>query len=247
MDALRTRGITLLAISVDTPDYSREFAHNYGLEFPLLSDADGAVSRIYAGETSDTRALPGVTMIRPDGRIAFRQVASAKDDRMSAAELIATADRTLGTSGTAFAADGYAADDRLQVRVDAGGGGARNESWRGTGVGVLSGLVPLGRHVLVGPRITFEPREAPASFDGLDMLRVPLLGAAGAIELGVTGGYTPWGATGADLGATADVWFASSPSFAYQFGITYVDHDPGGTPVHEVFATFGIARLIQFR
>ena len=232
---------------MDEPEYSRPFARDYGIEFPLLYDADGAISRIYAGITSDARALPGVTMIRPDGRIAFRQAASAKDDLMSPVDLIATADRAFGTTGRAVAADGFAADDRIQLRVDAGAGAARNDGWRGTGVGVLSGLVPLGRHLLIGPRITFEAREAPVALDGLALVRAPIFGPAGALELGVTGGYTPWGATGANLGATADLWFAPSPGFAFQFGVTYVDHDLGGTPVHEIFATFGVARLIQFR
>lgn len=232
---------------MDEPEYSRSFARDLGIEFPLLSDVDGAISRIYAGITSDARALPGVTMIRPDGRIAFRQAASAKDDLMPPAELIATADRTLGTTGRAAAADGFAAGDRLQFRVDAGAGASRDGGWRGTGVGVLSGLAPLGRHLLIGPRITFEARDAPVSFDGLVMLRAPIFGPTGALELGVTGGYTPWGSTGANLGATADVWFAPSPSFALQLGVTYVDHDLGGTPVHQVFATFGFAQLIQFR
>lgn len=232
---------------MDEPEYSRPFARDYGIEFPLLYDADGAISRVYAGMSSDARARPGVMMIRPDGRIVFRQAASAKDDLMSPADLIATADRAFGTTGRSIAADGFAADDRLQFRIDAGGGAARNGGWRGTGVGVLSGLVPLGRHLLVGPRIAFEAREAPVAFDGLVMLRAPIFGPAGAIELGVTGGYTAWGATGANLGATADAWFAPSPNWAFQLGVTYVDHDLGGTPVHEVFATFGAARLIQFR
>jgi hypothetical protein len=235
----------VLAISMDSPADSLGFAADYGLQFPLLSDKDGAVSRTYAGVSSDSYTLPGITMIRPDGRVAFRQVASSKDDRLSAAELIATVDRTFGTSGPAIASTGYAADDRLQLRLDVGGGASHGGAWSGTAVGALTGLVPLGRHVLLGPRVAFDTHEA--TFDGLVMARAPIFGAAGALELGVLGGYTAWGPSGANVGATADLWFALTPTFSLQLGATFVDHDLGGARVPELLATLGVARLIQFR
>jgi hypothetical protein len=234
----------VLAISMDTPAESRGFAADYGIPFPLLSDTDGAVSRVYAGVTSDSYTLPGVTMIRGDGRVVFRQAASSKDDRLSAEELIAAVDRTLGTTGPA-ASVGYAADDRLQLRVDLGGGASRPGGWSGTATAALTALVPLGRHVVVGPRLGVDTHEA--TFDGLVMARAPIFGAAGALELGVLGGYTAWGASGANVGATADLWFALNPTFALQLGATFLDHDVGGARVPELVATFGVARLIQFR
>jgi hypothetical protein len=239
--------VTVLAISMDTPEDSRAFARNYGLQFPLLSDADGAVSKIYAGVTSDSNALPGVTIIRSDGRVVFRQVASAKDDRMSTGELIATVDRTLGTSGPAAGGDGFAALDRLQLRADAGGGAVRTTGWSGTGVGAISGLVPLGHHLLAGVRASFEPREAPVALDAALVARLPIWGVAGAIELGAFGGWTVAGASGANAGGMADLWFAFSPRWAVQLGASYVAHDLGGSTVHEVLATFGVSRLIQIR
>ena len=230
---------------MDSPEDSRGFAADFGLPFPLLSDADGAVSRTYAGVSSDSYTLPGITMIRPDGRIAFRQVASAKDDRMSAAELIETADRTLGTTGPAISSSGYVAEDRLQLRVDVGGGASRGVAWSGTAVAALAALVPIGRHLVVGPRVAFDTREV--AFDAVVMARAPILGAAGALELGVLGGYTAWGPNGPNVGATADLWFAFSPRFALQLGATFLDHDPGGGRVPELLATFGVARLIEVR
>ncbi len=232
---------------MDTPADSRAFARDYGLQFPLLADADGAVSKTYAGVTSDANALPGVTIVRGDGRVVFRQVASAKDDRMSTAELIATVDRTLGTSGPVPDGDGYAALDRLQLRVDAGGGAVRSTAWSGTGVGVLAGLAPLGHHLLAGVRASFEPREAPVALDGALVARIPIWGVAGAIELGAFGGWTVAGASGANAGGMADMWFAFSPKWAVQLGASYTAHDLGGSTVHEVLATLGVSRLFQFR
>jgi len=91
---------------MDSPEDSRAFARDYEIAFPLLSDADGAVSRQYTGVTSDDNTLPGVVIVR-DGQIAFRQLATAKDDRLSTTDLLATLDRTLGTHGPDLADDHY--------------------------------------------------------------------------------------------------------------------------------------------
>jgi hypothetical protein len=240
--------VTVLAISKDTPEDSRAFAADYHLTFPLLADTDGSVSRTYAGITSDSETLPGITIIRGDGRIAFRQVATAKDDRMSSDELIATLDRTLGTTGPALEHDGFPAIDRAQLRVDLGGGTIRSAgSWRGTGAAAITGLVPLGRHLVIGPRLAFEPREAPIAIDGIAMFRAPIFNSAGAVEAGVIAGWTPSGASGANLGATADLWFAMAPTWSVQLGATFMSHDLSGASVPEVFLTLGAARLIRVR
>jgi len=180
---------------MDTPEDSRAFAADYGLPFALLTDADGAVSRVYAGITSDSNTLPGVTLIRADGRIAFRQVATAKDDRLGAAELIATIDRTLGTTGLATDDDGYAALDRAQLRVELGGGAliARDAphgltGTRGTGIGTVGVHVPLGRYVMFGERTEVD-RDGLFAIDVLATLRAPLWSGAGAVELGLGPGY----------------------------------------------------------
>jgi hypothetical protein len=235
--------VTVLAISMDAPDDSRVFARDYGIEFPLLADEDGAVARVYAGVTSDHNALPGITIIRPDGHIVFRQIASAKDDRMSSAELLAAIDRTLGTTGPAPEVSGYAALARAQLRLDVGGGAIRDEGWRATANAAVSGLVPLGRHVLAGIQLGFEPREAPLSMDGVVVLREPIFGPAGALELGLVGGYTPWNASGADLGAFGGMWFAMAPTWSLQLHGGLEEHGDAT----ELLFTIGIARLIQIR
>ena len=239
--------MTVLAISMDTPADSRAFAHDYGIAFPLLSDEDGAVSRTYVGVTSDHNTLPGVTIVDRDGRIAFRQVATAKDDRMPVDELLATLDRTLGTTGPAVAAPGYAAIDRAQLRVDLGGGGVRAAGdTLGTAVGSIAGLVPLGHHVLVGPWLGFEPRRSPLDLDAALVLRLPFWAHTAAIELGAVGGWTPWQDTGGNAGGSLGVWFAMSPRWAVQLRAGVTEHGLGQTTSStEVSASLGVTRLFR--
>jgi len=236
--------VTVLAISEDSPADSAAFAKDYGIQFPLLSDEAGRIARLYAGMSSDHNALPGITIIDASGRIAFRQIASTKDDRMTAAELISTLDRTLGTRGGAVADDGYAANERTQLRLDAGGGVIGG---LGTASASLTGLFPLGRYLVVGPRIATEPRAAPLSLDVAAMLRAPIWANAGAIELGAIGGWSPWGtAGGGEVGALADLWFAWSPTWAIQLGVAYTAHHLGEDGVvHQLVGTLGVGRLFR--
>jgi AhpC/TSA family len=238
--------VTVLAISMDPPEDSRALARDYGIAFPLLSDADGQVSRTYAGVTSDRSTLPGVTIIDRDGKIRFRQVASAKDDRMPAAELLATLDRTLGTSGPGVAASD-AAIDRAQLRVALGGGGVHAAGdTGGTVVGAIAGLVPLGRYVLVGPWLGFEPRKAPVDLDAALVVRAPIWASAGALELGAVAGWTPWRDTGGNAGVHLGVWFATSPRWAVQLELGVTEHGLGQpTGSTEAALTLGVTRLIH--
>lgn len=236
--------MTVLGISFDSPDDSRRLAADYGIRFPLLSDPDGATASSYVGMSSDHNALPGITIVRRDGRIAFRQVASSKDDRMPVGELLATLDRTLGTSGPAAAPPGYAAIDSAQLRVELGGGSVTAASdTRGTVVGAVAGLVPIGRHLLIGPWLGFEPREAPLDLDAAVIARAPIWNRAGALELGVTAGVTPWGSGGGNAALRAGMWFAMSPRWAVQLHVAVARHglgaDAGST---EVSASLGVAR-----
>lgn len=232
---------------MDPPEDSRAFARDYGIGFPLLSDQDGAVSRAYVGVTSDHNTLPGVTIIGRDGRIVFRQVASAKDDRMPAAELLATLDRTLGTTGPAIASAGYAAIDSAQLRVEIGGG-ARSvgDDTRGAVVATMAGLYPLGHHLVVGPWLNASPREGSFDLDAAVLVRAPFWANTGALELGIVGGWTPWGDAGGNASAHADVWFAMSPRWALQLDVSAAEHGLGRA-VHatEVSAALGVTRLFR--
>ena len=243
--------MTVLAISKDSPADSRAFANDYGIAFPLLADEDGQVSRTYAGVTSDANTLPGVTIVRGDGRIVFRQLASAKDDRMSSAELVATVDRTLGTSGPPAVHDGFAALDRVQFRIDLGGGithdGGDGGATGATALGAGSLLLPLGRHVLVGPRAQWGVHAGALAIDGIALVREPIFHGAGALELGVSAGWTPYPIPrmGPNVGGTADLWFAISPKLSVQLGVTTTVYELTGGAVADVAATIGVGGLVR--
>ena len=237
----------MLAISMDSPADSRVFAHDYGIAFPLLADEDGKVSRMYAGVTSDDSTLPGVAIVRGDGRIVFRQVASAKDDRMSSAELVATIDRTLGTSGPATVQDDFAALDRVQVRLDLGGGISRGGDTAATASAAGSLVLPIGRHVLVGPRASWDVRAGALAVGGIALVRKPIFGEVGALELGVLAGWTPYPTSrmGANVGGTADLWFSVSPKLSVQAGVTTTVYELTGGAVTDVTLTIGVGGLVQ--
>lgn len=218
----------MLAISEDAPGDSRAFAGTYNIRFPLLSD-DGHVARSYTGVTSDANALPGVVFVARDGTIAYRRLATAKDDRMTAAEILATADRVFGTSGPAVHDRGFAAIDRVQLRIDAGGGT--------TVAGDVAALHPLGRYLLAGPQVGVDRHHV--DLDLAVIARVPIWGGLGAIELGAAGGYTPsstWNAS-----ARGGLWFGYGPRWSIQLDAGALVHDGE----RDFVGTLGIARLLS--
>jgi len=228
----------VLAISGDSAEDSRTFAARYALPFPLLGDADLAVSRRFTGVTSDGNALPGIVIVRGDRQIVERRLATAKDDRVSTAGLVEALDRTLGTHGPALADDHYAAIDRIQVRLDAGGGHAGDGA---TGVAAITALMPLGRFVVIGPRASFDLRDAPVAVGGELALRLPFTHDIAAVELGAVAGYAPFAPRGAIVGGVATLWFAWSPEWSLQLG-SEVDREAGAL---RITGTFGIARMFE--
>lgn len=244
--------MTLLAISLDEPAASRAFASTYGIGFPLLTDRDGATSRAYVGIDATETPIPGIVVIRRDGQIVFRQIASAKDDRLTAAQLLATIDRTLGTGdGAPAARPGFAVLDRLQLRAALGGGRADVASGgeRSIAVASASALVPLGRRFLIGPSLRYERFDAPLDLDLALVLRAPILGDAAAFELTALGGYTPWGATDWNAGVRAGAWVALDPWWAVQLEAGAASHRLGARTgsTADYTITFGISRLIELR
>jgi hypothetical protein len=242
--------VTLLAISVDEPDASRSFAASYGIRYPLLSDREGTVSRAYVGVDGADVSVPGVVVIRRDGQIVFRQIASGKDDRLTAAELLAVIDRTLGvTAGAPGARRGYAVLERLQLHVELGGGAIDDgEDRRTTIVAGAAAQLPVGRHLLVGPWIRYEPLVAPLDLDLALTLRAPILADAAAVQLTLLGGYTAisedmrprsWNA-----GLRAGVWVAVDPSWALRLDAGLMAH---GDDTLDLAVTFGVSRLIEIR
>ena len=229
----------MLAISTDPSDESAKFASKYGIGFPLLADTDGAVSKQFVGVNYDDTTIPGIIIVRRDGSIVFRQVATAKDDRLSAAELLATIDRTLGTSGSGVR-HGYAAFERVQIRVDGGGGVRRDDSTHGVATAELAVLVPLARQLVIGPWISTDV----TSITGVDVAiagRIPLLHDTGAIQITTTMGWSPRSDAAWNAGVRVGPWLAVTPSWA-------VHLDVGGTlrglREREALATLGLSYSI---
>ena len=243
--------MTLLAISLDEPEASRSFAKTYGIEFPLLTDRDGATSRKYVGIDATDTIIPGIVVIRHDGQIVFRQIAEEKDDRLTAAQLLATVDRTLGVGADAPAArTGYAVLERIQLRFALGGGrgdAADTDRRRTIAVGSGSLLVPLGRRFLIGPSLRYESFDAPLDLDVAVVLRAPILSDAAAFELTLLGGYTPWGAEDWNAGFRAGAWVALDPWWALQLEVGASAHRLGATEgsTTDMTITFGVSRLID--
>jgi hypothetical protein len=228
----------VLAISGDSADDSRTFAERYHLPFPLLADTDLAVSRQITGVTSDGNTLPGIVIVRGDRQIVERRLATAKDDRVSTAGFVEALDRTLGTHGPALADDHFGAIDRIQLRGEAGGGHAADGA---TGVAAVTALVPLGHYIVVGPRASFDLRDAPVVLGGELALRLPFTHDIAAVELGAVAGYAPFAPRGALVGGTATLWFAWSPEWSLQLG-SEVDREGGAL---RITGTFGIARMFE--
>ncbi|CAN5921091.1 hypothetical protein BH11MYX3_BH11MYX3_05010 [soil metagenome] len=230
------RHVQVLAISTDPSDESAKFASKYGIGFPLLADTDGAVSKQFVGVNYDDTTIPGIVIVRRDGSIVFRQVATAKDDRLSAAELLATIDRTLGTTGGGVR-HGSAAFERVQVRID-GGGGVRGSD--GVGVIDLAVLVPLARQLVIGPWLVTDV----TSVTGVDLAfggRIPLLHDTGAVQITTTMGWSPSGDASWNAGLRAGPWLAVTPSWAVHLDVGGMLR---GLHEREAVATLGLTYLI---
>ena len=196
------------------------------------------MSKQYVGVNYDNTTIPGIVIVRKDGAIVYRQVASSKDDRLSSAQLLAEIDRTLGTSGTA-ATHGYAVYERTQIHVD-GGGGVKHERGAGTGgTAIVSAgvLFPLGRALLVGPwfESTIHAQNLALAVVG----RIPLLHDTAAIHITTSLGYSTLG----DWTAAVRVgpWIAVTPSWALHLDI---GGELSGFARRDVFGTFGLTYLL---
>ena len=69
---MRKFNIKYFTASCDTADVNKRFAESLELDYPILSDPDGAVARKY-GVVSDTRKFPQrwTFFIGEDGKILF--------------------------------------------------------------------------------------------------------------------------------------------------------------------------------
>lgn len=75
IDEFNAEKISLLGISVDSLDSHKAWASQLGLEYPLLSDGEGKVSRewgLYDEEAKSDRR--GSFIIDPDGKLRFMMI-----------------------------------------------------------------------------------------------------------------------------------------------------------------------------
>ena len=85
----------MLAVSVDTPEQSRELVAADGLPFRILSDTTRSAIRRYGllheggGPGGTDIAVPAQFLVRPDGSIAWRHVSRRIQDRAEPAETLA--------------------------------------------------------------------------------------------------------------------------------------------------------------
>lgn len=89
-----------MAISPDSPAQAREMAAKYGIEFPLLEDKDLKLAAKYAGLSDSGYPMPSMYILRADGSVYLRRVATSKDDRLRASELIDHLDAMLQTDAS---------------------------------------------------------------------------------------------------------------------------------------------------
>ncbi|MCG8417854.1 MAG: redoxin domain-containing protein [Proteobacteria bacterium] len=182
--AFESRNVRIIGISADSIEETREFAATYSLPFPLISDPDNQLSRIYVGIDSDGYALPGVVVVAPVRKVVFRQVGGAPGDRVYAGDLLEVVDRfssDIGTRATvAGLSGGFAPLERIQLRLAASLGLAQRTSPSddlGFSVGgEVAVLYPLGNHVMLGALLRgLAVDSTHIDTDALLRLRFPVL------------------------------------------------------------------------
>ncbi|MEM0349538.1 MAG: peroxiredoxin [Candidatus Caldarchaeum sp.] len=77
MEKLSKHGVNVVGVSVDSPESHQKFIAKYGLNFTLLTDADGKVARLYNSYSEEKgRCIRKTFIIDKDGviRAAFHKV-----------------------------------------------------------------------------------------------------------------------------------------------------------------------------
>ncbi len=234
--------MTLVAVSRDDTSDSRSFARDYGIDYPLISDRDGSISRALVGIDTNDHSIPGVVVIRRDGAIAFRQIASSKDDRLTARELLEAIDRSLGTAGE-LVDNMQPAFYRAQLRGEVGGARIRvGGQWDTTLITQVSISVPLNRYLIAGTGLATS--DTTASLRGSLGVRLPLVADIAALQLSAETGL-PITAPGIYAGIRGGLWYAHTPRWAFNLEAAIGVYDAGAGDQQPGWATtFGVARLL---
>lgn len=85
--ALKAKGGRILAVSVEPPETACELVRDLALPFTVLADVEHTAIRAYGlvheggGIEGETIAVPAELLVRADGTIAWRHVATRITDR----------------------------------------------------------------------------------------------------------------------------------------------------------------------
>ncbi|MGY2778778.1 thioredoxin-dependent peroxiredoxin [Thermostichus sp. MS-CIW-23] len=90
----RAMGAQVVGVSADSVDSHRRFCSAEGLQFPLLSDPDGTVSRAYGSWMGDV-ALRNTFLIDPEG--ILREIDPIVNPSRHSAEVLAQLQRLVGS------------------------------------------------------------------------------------------------------------------------------------------------------
>ena len=70
MNDLQTNNVAVVGVSFDTSHSHKQFADQYQLQFPLIADTDGAISKTYGVKMADKNMSRRVSfLINTDGKI----------------------------------------------------------------------------------------------------------------------------------------------------------------------------------
>jgi hypothetical protein len=247
-----SRGVQLLAISVDTVAQSKTMAAKIGLSFPVVQDASGDISRQFVGIDDADISIPGVVVVAKGGAVVFRHVATSKDDRISTTDLLKVIDDKLAVTGSANLSIDHSFQplNRWQIRTSLGGGVGNNASFVSSLT--VGAMFPATRHLLLGA----EVRTSSRSFGDIAIAtnaniaaRFPFWNDLAALHVGASAGIVAWSSTGTgrvSSSVASEVWFAVRPTLAILVGLQSSQRwRSGDVGSFEVSATVGAAYMFM--
>ncbi|RJP34287.1 MAG: hypothetical protein C4547_11240 [Phycisphaerales bacterium] len=93
-EEFRKLGVTLAAVSVDSPEQSRRVVEARGLPFPILADQEqtliGALGLVHAGGGPGGAdiAIPAHVLVDRQGRILWRYVSDKVQNRLDPSDVL---------------------------------------------------------------------------------------------------------------------------------------------------------------
>lgn len=228
-------------------------AATYGIDFPLVEDEDLKLAAKYAGLSESGYPMPSMYILRADGSVYLRRVATSKDDRLSANELVDHLDAMLETEvSSRVAVRGYNRPFQVSPEVGLGVEVANGETDFATDVS-LRVIRSVGRFASLGAEagiLALPAREARGAV--LLQAQIPIWADVGSLyaqaPLGLARRFGNDDAGGAGLysGLRLGTTFDASPTMLLRMELAFEgtlveSTSPGG--VSERF----IASRVLFR